>query len=41
MNHATVVAQATVVGRYELVGVNGGLLPASLDPEEAGSEMAS
>ena len=40
MHHTTVVAHATVVGRYELVGVNGGLLPAALDAEEAGSEMA-
>jgi hypothetical protein len=34
---------ATVVGRYELVGVNGGLLPASLDPGagQAGSASCS
>ena len=31
---------ATVVGRYELVGVNGGLLPVALDPEEGGAEAA-
>jgi hypothetical protein len=31
---------ATVVGRYELVGVNGGLLPVSLDPGASGSDMA-
>jgi hypothetical protein len=34
------VQHATVVGRYELVGVNGGLLPVSLDPEANGSDMA-
>jgi hypothetical protein len=34
------IEHATVVGRYELVGVNGGLLPVSLDPEASGSEMA-
>ena len=38
--HPAVVEHATVVGRYELVGVNGGLLPVSLDPEEGGSEVA-
>ena len=32
---------ATVVGRYELVGVNGGLLPVSLDPEDGGPMMPS
>jgi hypothetical protein len=32
-----VVERATVVGRYELVGINGGLLPVSLDPDEGGS----
>jgi hypothetical protein len=32
--------RVTVVGRYELVGVNGGLLPVTLDPDEAGSEVA-
>jgi hypothetical protein len=37
---AGTVEHATVVGRYELVGVNGGLLPVSLDPEASGSEMA-
>jgi len=37
---STIVDDATVVGRYELVGVNGGLLPVALDPEEAGSEAA-
>jgi hypothetical protein len=31
---------ATVVGRYELVGINGGLLPVSLDPETSESGMA-
>jgi hypothetical protein len=34
------IEHATVVGRYELVGVNGGLLPVSLDPEASGSDMA-
>jgi hypothetical protein len=37
---AGTVEHATVVGRYELVGVNGGLLPVSLDAEASGSEMA-
>jgi hypothetical protein len=37
---AGTVEHATVVGRYELVGVNGGLLPVSLDPEASGSDMA-
>jgi hypothetical protein len=37
---AGTVEHATVVGRYELVGVNGGLLPVSLDPETSGSDMA-
>lgn len=32
--------RATAVGRYELVGVNGGLLPVSLDPDEGGPEAA-
>ena len=32
---------ATVVGRYELVGVNGGLLPVSLDPEANRSGTAA
>lgn len=30
--------RVTVVGRYELVGVNGSLLPASIDPREAGGD---
>jgi hypothetical protein len=30
------VESTTVVGRYELVGVNGSLLPASIEQEEAG-----
>lgn len=29
--------RVTVVGRYELVGVNGSLLPASMDQDEAGA----
>ena len=29
--------RTTVVGRYELVGVNGSLLPASMDQDEAGA----
>jgi hypothetical protein len=29
--------RTTVVGRYELVGVNGSLLPASMDQDEAGT----
>ncbi|HEY7612088.1 MAG TPA: hypothetical protein VH764_03775 [Gemmatimonadales bacterium] len=37
---STIVEHATVVGRYELVGVNGGLLPVALDPEDAGAAMA-
>jgi len=37
---AGTVEQATVVGRYELVGVNGELLPVSLDQEAKGSGMA-
>jgi hypothetical protein len=37
---STIVEHPTVVGRYELVGVNGGLLPAALDPEEGGAEVA-
>ena len=36
---AGTVEHATVVGRYELVGVNGGLLPVSLDQEANGSGM--
>jgi hypothetical protein len=39
MKFAT-VEHATVVGRYELVGVNGGLLPVALDPQESGPEVA-
>jgi hypothetical protein len=31
------VQRTTVVGRYELVGVNGSLLPASMDQDEAGA----
>jgi hypothetical protein len=31
------MGRATVVGRYELVGVNGSLLPASIDQVEAGA----
>lgn len=31
------VESFTVVGRYELIGVNGSLLPASLDRDEAGA----
>lgn len=31
------VERTTVVGRYELVGVNGSLLPASMDHGEAGA----
>jgi hypothetical protein len=34
------VEHAPVVGRYELVGVNGGLLPVSLDPEDVEPMMA-
>jgi hypothetical protein len=37
---AGTMEHATVVGRYELVGVNGGLLPVSLDPVTSGSDMA-
>ena|SRR5919109_305725 len=37
---STIEEHPTVVGRYELVGVNGGLLPVALDPEEGGSEVA-
>ena len=33
---AGTVEHATVVGRYELVGVNGGLLPVALDQEANG-----
>jgi hypothetical protein len=40
MRPAMPVERATVVGRYELVGVNGGLLPVVLDPDDAGSGMA-
>ena len=32
------VERTTVVGRYELVGVNGSLLPASMDHGEAGAD---
>jgi hypothetical protein len=39
MMHATPVERATVAGRYELVGVNGGLLPVALDADDAGTEM--
>jgi hypothetical protein len=31
------VESTTVVGRYELVGVNGSLLPASIEQDEAGA----
>jgi hypothetical protein len=31
------VEGTTVVGRYELVGVNGSLLPASMKQDEAGA----
>ena len=31
---------ATVVGRYELVGINGGLLPVSFDPGASGAQPA-
>jgi hypothetical protein len=31
------VESLTVVGRYELIGVNGSLLPASMDRDEAGT----
>jgi hypothetical protein len=37
---STIVEHPTVVGRYELVGVNGGLLPVALDPEEGGAALA-
>jgi hypothetical protein len=37
---AGTVEHTTVVGRYELVGVNGALLPVSLDREANGSGMA-
>jgi hypothetical protein len=37
---AGTMEHATVVGRYELVGVNGGLLPVSLDSGASGSDMA-
>ena len=30
--------RVTVAGRYELVGINGSLLPASSDPREAGGD---
>jgi hypothetical protein len=35
MTEAVGVAHWTVVGRYELMGVNGSLLPAPIDPEQA------
>ena len=35
MTEAVRVAHWTVVGRYELMGVNGSLLPAPIDPEQA------
>jgi hypothetical protein len=38
--HTLVTGDATVVGRYELVGVNGGLLPVALDPEDGGPDLA-
>ena len=37
MTEAVRVAGWTVVGRYELMGVNGSLLPAPIDPERAQS----
>ena len=37
MKHTIEVEPATVVGRYELVGVNGSLLPASMEQVEAGA----
>jgi hypothetical protein len=37
---STTLEHATVVGRYELVGVNGGLLPVALDDDEGGAEVA-
>jgi hypothetical protein len=40
MRSTLLTEHATVVGRYELVGVNGGLLPVALDPEEGGPGMA-
>jgi hypothetical protein len=35
--HAMQLEGTTVVGRYELVGVNGSLLPASMKQDEAGA----
>jgi hypothetical protein len=35
MTDALRAAHWTVAGRYELMGVNGSLLPASIDPEES------
>ena len=35
MTEAVRIAHWTVVGRYELMGVNGSLLPAPIDPEQA------
>ena len=35
MTEAVRVAHWTVVGRYELMGVNGSLLPAPIDPGQA------
>lgn len=37
---AVMAQRVTVAGRYELIGVNGGLLPVALDPDETGSEVA-
>ena len=37
MSHTIQAGRATVVGRYELVGVNGSLLPASMEYGEAGA----
>jgi hypothetical protein len=36
VSHAIQAERTTVVGRYELVGVNGSLLPASLEDGEVG-----
>ncbi|HEX2220081.1 MAG TPA: hypothetical protein VHG35_14865 [Gemmatimonadales bacterium] len=38
MKHAMPVERATVVGRYELVGINGCLLPAWLESDETGAD---
>jgi hypothetical protein len=38
VNHTIQVEDTTVVGRYELVGVNGSLLPASMKEGEAGAD---